>query len=516
MHPSSATPFAPKLWLGLIVLSVPMMTLALYLGGDRGYSPAAIALAQAGAFWLVLRRTRRGPAEAGVPPRLPLPLARSAVEAMLAKAAQAPRTGPVSAALAIRLDDAGRVVAEHGHGTLADLMHELGERLAQVLREQDSYCRLDESGFGVALFPQRGLDLGSVLAVAQRIQARLAERATCGAVILWPTVSVGFSLSPRAATLNGLGMLEAADSAAGKALRNGPAGLSSYSVVDFPALLTGERVDTLVKALETGEIVAFFQPQIRTDTGQISGLEALARWRHPQRGLISPAEFLPMIEAAGLSPKLAQRMLRDALKTLTDLRAQGMAIPSVSVNLSAAELRDPQLADDIAWELDRHDLAPERLVLEILETVVTDGDEDLAVRNIARLATMGCGIDLDDFGTGHASIASIRRFAVARLKIDRSFVTRMHQDEDQQRMVSAILSMAERLGLQTLAEGVECAEEQVMLAQMGCQHLQGYAIARPMPAADLPGWIRAHEAALAQGEPWCDDPTAAPGAAERA
>ena len=505
MQRSPATPLAARIRLGLIVLSVPVMTLALYLGGDRGFSPAAIAVAQAGVFWLALRLRPPDPISESGRHRPPLPLARPAVEAMLARAAQAPRSGPVSAALAIRIDSADRILAEHGAAVMALLMQELGERLAVVLREQDSYCHLDTSGFGVALFPQRGLDLGSVLAVAQRIQARLAERATCGTVTLWPTVSVGFSLSPRAATLNGLSMLDAADLAAAKALRNGPAGLNSYSVVDFPAMLTGERVDTLIKALETGEITAFFQPQIRTDTGQISGFEALARWRHPQRGLISPAEFLPMIEAAGLSPKLAQRMLRDALGTLTTLQAQGLAVPSVSINLSAAELRDPQLADEIAWELDRHDLQPERLVLEILETVVTDSDDDLAVRNIARLAKMGCGIDLDDFGTGHASIASIRRFAVARLKIDRSFVTRMHLDEDQQRMVSAILSMADRLGLQTLAEGVECAEEQVMLAQMGCQHLQGFAIARPMPPADLPGWITAHQAALALGEPWCND-----------
>jgi EAL domain-containing protein (putative c-di-GMP-specific phosphodiesterase class I) len=326
---------------------------------------------------------------------------------------------------------------------------------------------------------------------------------------VWPSVSIGFCLSARAASLNGLTMLDAATRAAVKAAQSGPGGLNSYSVVDFPAALPGSRVDELRAALGNGQIRAYFQPQIRTTTGQVTGLEALARWDHPERGLISPGEFLPLIEAAGLSPKLADRMLGDALETLAKLDEQGLAVPSVSVNLSADELRNPRLPDEIAWALDRADIDPARLTVEILETVVAETDDDVAVGSIARLAGMGCGIDLDDFGTGHASITNIRRFGVGRLKIDRSFVTALHKDEDQRRMVAAILSMAQHLGLDTLAEGVECAEEQVTLAQMGCGHLQGFAIARPMPADDLPGWLRAHDEALAHGEPRCEDPAAA-------
>lgn len=421
--------------------------------------------------------------------------------------------GSQSAALAIQIDDVDRLTAQHGDRYMKALVDAMAVRLAHTLREHDAFCLLDKGGFGVALFPQRGIDLGSVLAVAQRIQASLAQPFRMEDVILWPTVSVGFCLSQRAAALNGIGMLQAAEQAVQKAQAAGPSNLRSYSVVDFPAAVTGDRLDALTNALKNGEICAFFQPQVRTNSGEISGLEALARWNHPQRGLIPPSEFIPQIEAAGLSAKLAECMLRASLSSLTALDLLGQHVPSVSVNLSAEELRNPRLADEIAWELDRSNLTSDRLTIEILETVVADSDDDIAVRNIARLAGMGCGIDLDDFGTGHASIANIRRFAVGRIKIDRSFVTRMHQDRDQQRMVAAILSMAQQLELETVAEGVECAEEQIMLAQMGCNHLQGFAIARPMPPENLSDWLRAHEAALACGEPWCEDAAQAKAAA---
>ncbi len=137
-------------------------------------------------------------------------------------------------------------------------------------------------------------------------------------------------------------------------------------------------------------------------------------------------------------------------------------------------------------------MTPDRLTIEILETVIAATDNDMVVSNIAALAALGCGIDLDDFGTGHASITTIRRFAVRRLKIDRSFVTRVDQDREQQKMISAIVSLSERLGLQTLAEGVETGAEQAMLSQLGCGHVQGYGLARPMPLEEATEWITRH------------------------
>lgn len=480
---------------------VPVLTLVMLAGGWPVAVQALLAAAQGLIVWMVARSL---PAAAPLADPGGALIDRAGLAGMLAADAQRP--GAKGAALVIRIDDSRRLRGQHGQTAFAALSAALSVRLAQSLRQQDAYCTLDPDGFAVALFPQRGLTLGAVLSICQRIQASLSQPVAIGGLTLWPSLSVGFATSARAAALNGLDLLEAAEAAADKALRSGPGGLSSYSVVDFPATMTGDRIAELRRALDTGEIRAFFQPQIRTDTGRVSGLEALARWQHPQRGLIPPGEFLPQIESAGLSTRLTERILRDSLTALTAFDAAGLGVPTVAVNLSAEDLRNPRLADTIAWELDRHDLTPDRLVVEILETVVADGDDDVAVRTIARLAGMGCGIDLDDFGTGHASIANLRRFAVGRIKIDRSFVTRMHLEDDRKRMVAAILSMAGQLGLDTLAEGVECAEEQVLLAQLGCGHLQGFAIARPMPATDLAGWLRAHAAALAEGEPVVEDP----------
>ena len=173
-------------------------------------------------------------------------------------------------------------------------------------------------------------------------------------------------------------------------------------------------------------------------------------------------------------------------------------MPKVSINLSQQDIADPNLSDTIAWELDRCDLAPDRLCLEILETVVTDTPDDSAVRSLQRLSQLGCAIDLDDYGTGHASIAAIKRFPINRIKIDRSFVMKCDQDPDQQRLVSALLSMADHLELDTLAEGVETVGEHALLAQLGCGYVQGFGISRPLPFEDTIGWINQHNTKIAQ------------------
>jgi EAL domain-containing protein (putative c-di-GMP-specific phosphodiesterase class I) len=254
--------------------------------------------------------------------------------------------------------------------------------------------------------------------------------------------------------------------------------------------------EDVVAALDSGEIVPWFQPQISTDTGRITGFEALARWTHPVRGVIPPVEFLPAIEAANLLERLAEVMMHHSFRALKQWDSAGVVIPQVGVNFAGSELSNPRLLEKIKWDLDRFELAPDRLAVEVLETVVASAPDDMITRNINALGAMGCRIDLDDFGTGNASIASIRRFSVSRIKIDRSFVMKADRDPDQQRMISAILTMAERLQVETLAEGVETVGEHVMLAQLGCNHVQGFGIARPMPFDQTLDWINVHNAKL--------------------
>ena len=475
---------------------VPAASLLAYFLGGEVWLVASVIMLQSG--WLML--ARHG-ANHAAEPRRPLchPVPRETVAATLAQGAA---TGGdlVPAAVVLRLDEAETLRDRHGERAFAALEEALALRLGQSLRAQDAFCLLPEARFGIALAPQRGLALGAALAVAQRLQAELAQPFRFESLTFWPSVSVGLCLNPAMARAAGLEMLDAAERAARVAVQSGPGGVHSFTVGDQALPGASALMGGLRRALDNGEICAFFQPQVDLATGAVSGMETLARWQHPERGLIPPAEFLPLIEAEGLSPRLAERMLRDGLAALNRLDAQGLVVPNVAINLSAPELGNPALADTIAWELDRHELPPERLVLEIVETVVTQGDDDVVVKNVGRLAALGCGIDLDDFGIGHASIAHIRRFGVSRIKIDRSFVTHMHRDPDQRRIVAAILSMATELGLEAIAEGIEDPEEATLLAQMGCAHGQGFGIARPMPAVDLARWLRAHAASRTETE----------------
>ena len=175
-------------------------------------------------------------------------------------------------------------------------------------------------------------------------------------------------------------------------------------------------------ALETGQIIPWFQPQISTDTGKVTGFEALARWHHPERGMIAPVDFLPAIEQAGLLERLAEIIMYHAFTALNAWDTAGVCVPQVGVNFSGSELNNPCLIEKISWELDRFNLSPDRLAVEVLETVISGAADDQITLNINGLVALGCHVDLDDFGTGHASISSIRRFKIDRLKIDQCFV----------------------------------------------------------------------------------------------
>ncbi|MEE2859328.1 MAG: EAL domain-containing protein [Paracoccus sp. (in: a-proteobacteria)] len=247
-----------------------------------------------------------------------------------------------------------------------------------------------------------------------------------------------------------------------------------------PKLAGPELVATVSDAVRAEQIEAWFQPQVSCHTGRITGFEALARWNHPQRGVLAPGAFMPQMSDADHN-NLTLCMLAQSLAALRSWDEAGFDVPTVSINISNCELSDAGFADCLLWELDRHDIPPRRLVVEVLESVgpLTSSAETRA--NLRKLAEAGCQIDLDDFGTGYASLDAIRQFGINRIKIDRSFVTACDIDPNQQRMILAILALAERLGIATLAEGVETREEYGFLAQMGCDEVQGYAISRPVP-----------------------------------
>ncbi|WP_116134415.1 bifunctional diguanylate cyclase/phosphodiesterase [Tropicimonas sp. IMCC34043] len=392
----------------------------------------------------------------------------------------------------VQIDDFAELSENLGSAGAEAVIRQTAERVNSVVRPGDIAARLIDHRFALCLSPIRQASVEIGVRVAERLQAAIAEPMALDAATLHISASVGFCLTRRAPERRPEVILEAAEIAMDDARRAGSGSIRAYSPEMREALqLRSGMAEDILKAFDRGQIRAWFQPQIAVESGRVSGVEALARWQHPVRGTLPPGDFLETIEAAGLLERLGEVMLTEGLTALRRWDAAGYRVPRIGINFSAAELRNPRLLDRIRWELDRFDLTADRLAVEILETVVAETGNDTIGRNIAGLATMGCMVDLDDFGTGHASIAHIRRFAVSRIKIDRSFVTHVDSDPGQRRMVAAILSMAAELGLETLGEGVETGGELATLQQLGCTHLQGFHLARPMSFADTSAWLAA-------------------------
>lgn len=404
----------------------------------------------------------------------------------------AKRDNRVTGALMLGLDNIGDLPAHTLDTQQPDLENILLQRVRDALHPDDQIGLWAPYQLTVLLAKSRRTGRESALQLAEKIQRSIAYPIPVGEGQVTVTVSVGIGLSSRSDDASGVDLLRRSAVALMEAQRNGPASIRSYSEHMHHRIEKREQLSQDISAaLDSGEICAHFQPQVHAETGEITGFEALARWFHPKRGLIPPSEFLPALEHSGQMPRLGAVMVRDALRALECWKAHGFDVPQVGVNLSPDELCDPSLVDRISFELERFHQPPQRLAIEVLETVVATSADTEVVRNLTRLSELGCKLDLDDFGTGHASITNIRMFSINRIKIDRSFVTGIDGDLDKQDMVSTILMMAERLGLDTLAEGAETGTDLTRLAELGCHHVQGFGIARPMTFADTLEWLTA-------------------------
>lgn len=480
-----------------ILAFLPAITLgAFWLGGEIALLLASLGLplmfAFAGAFgkWPATYQVPRD-SVTGLMLRDGFESAATHIHAMAAE------TDRKSACFLIELDDYAELVDHHGQ-TAGDLVAQRsGERILAALRNNDVVARLGDKRFAVCLAPVPQLDLELCIQLAGRMQSAVEDPISLNGVAVYVSCSIGFCQNRRAPGHSASDWLDAANVALAAAQGAGPSSIRAYAP-DMERKPGGasELRDEVQAALENGQIQPWYQPQISTDTGKVTGFEALARWNHPVRGLLTPNVFLPVIEEAGLMERLGQVMLYHALTAIKAWDSAGVDVPRVGVNFASDELRNPGLVERVQWELDRFDLTPDRLSVEILETVFSNTPDDVITRNIAGLGKLGCRIDLDDFGTGHASIASIRRFDISRIKIDRSFVMKADRDPEQQRMIAAILTMAERLELETLAEGVETVGEHALLAQLGCDHVQGFGIGKPMPFDQTLDWIAHHDAKL--------------------
>ena len=246
-------------------------------------------------------------------------------------------------------------------------------------------------------------------------------------------------------------------------------------------------VGELGRAIDRGELEVWYQPMASLETGRVTGVEALVRWRHPTHGLLGPAAFLPMVEQTGLMKPLTLHVLDAALRQCADWRRAGLDL-SVSVNLSATNLIDRDLPSDVTSQIETRGLDPAALHLEVTESVVM-ADPDRAREVLSGLRASGVRIALDDFGTGYSSLGYLKNLPVDELKLDRSFVAEVATSARDAAIVRATIELARAVDLQTVAEGVETADAWEFLHQIGCDYAQGYLLSKPAPASELTEWL---------------------------
>jgi diguanylate cyclase (GGDEF)-like protein len=369
----------------------------------------------------------------------------------------------------------------HRHGDR--VLVEVARRLGEVARTGDTVSRLGGDEF--AVLAPNALDI-EALALAERLRAALDRELDLGEVVLRLEASIGIARGPEHGTDGGT-LLRRADIAMYEAKR-GKTGIELYA--GEQERHTPERLalaGQLRRALDTDELVVYYQPKADLTTGRTVGVEALVRWQHPTRGLLGPDEFVPLAENTGLIGPLTMRVLDQALRQVKRWDLDGLQL-EVAVNLSTRVLLDRRLPRRVQALLRRHGVAGRRLELEITESMVA-ADPRRAEEVLDGLRALGVELTIDDFGMGYSNLANLRELPVSQLKIDKSFVLGMRRSAADAAIVGSTLELARKLGLRTVAEGIEDRWLWDQLAALGCDVAQGFWLAEPMPTAAVAPWI---------------------------
>lgn len=387
----------------------------------------------------------------------------------------------------IDLDDFKNVNDTLGHAAGDALLCEVAGRLRSVLRPSDYVVRLGGDEFTVILDPVDSVD--DVAFVANRIIEILREpfdllrgRNTIG-------TSVGITLFPRdgddAETL-----LKNSDIAMYHAKAQGKGHFRFFQPELYENLKV--RLDTeraLIHALEQNQFILYYEPRICTFTGELRGLEALVRWQHPERGLVPPAQFIPLAEDNGLILKLGEVVLEQACAQMAQWKKEGLRLVPLSINVSARQFNNGNIKNLFAASLERHAVPTDMLEIELTESSMM-GDHTDVLEQLSALKKMGIKLMVDDFGTGYSSLSLLQRLDMDVLKVDRSFTSDLGNSAEGEIFFNAIVSMAHALGMLVVAEGVETEQQLRILQSLSCDEIQGYFIARPVPADDVPALLR--------------------------
>ena len=412
----------------------------------------------------------------------------------------AKRTGKPFSILFLDLDGFKQVNDAYGHHNGDSLLAEIAERLRNLVRARDTVARIGGDEFVIVCDAVEPMALANL---ANKLIAAIEKPCSLGKYVGEVSASVGIALYEDGMSSDLL--LKNADAAMYHAKAMG-----RHTYCFFKASMNGDAEEQLQllhdlrMALTRDELILYYQPKFDALTGELRGVEALVRWNHPQRGLLPPADFIPLAERIGLILPIGKWTIREACRQLSEWRAGGLGDWTVSVNLSAVQFSDPQLMDRVMENLDFYGLEPDKLVLEITEsTAMSDPDASLAI--LQKLHQIGVRISIDDFGTGYSSLLYLKRLPAGELKIDRGFVHELQPGSEDAAIISAIVALGRTLNLEIVAEGVETAEQQEFLTNLGCTALQGYLLGRPMPPEQLIAAI------MADADVWeCEYQTGSP------
>jgi diguanylate cyclase (GGDEF)-like protein len=384
--------------------------------------------------------------------------------------------------LAVMLLDLDRLKAVNdslGYAAGDRLLRAVAERVERCLTEQETVARFGGDELSLLINPVG--EAGDAAATARRILDTLREPIKLEGHEVYVTASVGVSLFPHDGD-DACTLLTRAATAMRRAREEGGYCYRFYSAgMEAVALKRLSLESDLRRALERGEIVLHYQPQVELATGRVTGAEALVRWRHPLSGLIPPAEFIPLAEATGLILPIGEWVLRTATRQSRDWQESGLAPQRVAVNLSPRQFQQPGLVEVVRSSLSDVGLDPDRLELEVTEGSVVSNRET-AVAALGELRAMGVSVAIDDFGTGYSSLSYLKHLPADTLKIDRSFIRDVAADPKDEAIVGAVVRLGHSLGLSVTGEGVEDEGQSRLLGALGCDFAQGYLYGRPVPA----------------------------------
>ena len=401
--------------------------------------------------------------------------------------AQAQRRSQRLAVVYLDLDGFKAVNDTHGHRIGDQLLMAVAKRMQRTLREGDTIARIGGDEFVAVL-----VDLPDVRAsepALSRLLEAAAQPILVAGLVLQVSASLGVTFFPQSEEIDADQLLRQADQAMYQAKLGGKNRFRHFDIAhDFSLRGHQQSLAHVRRALDNGEMVLYYQPRVNMRSGQVLGAEALIRWRHPTRGLLAPASFLPVIQGHTLSVELGEWVIDTALSQLKRWQAMGLDI-AVSVNVDAYHLQQGDFLERLESLLGRHGgVQPGCLELEMLETsALADLSHTAGLMQACR--SLGVSFSLDDFGTGYSSLTYLKGLPAEVLKIDQSFVRDMLEDPDDLAILEGVLGLATAFRRQVVAEGVRSRAHGQMLLRLGCELAQGYAIAQPMPAAGLRNWV---------------------------